>query len=154
MKVTQNHIDLDTILTLLNSNNTSSFSLIEIVKFLYPDKYRFFVDESKGNDIFDIQNVETEDAQKIYRLIILLKEQELVHYNEINQSVIITVKGVLKIESESFEEEIERKNSNLKLQRWSWRWLPWIGFLTLGFTFLTFVLSLIRVLHDVFCLIP
>lgn len=154
MKVSQNHIELDTILTLLNSNNTSSFSLIEIVKFSYPDKYRFFVDESKGNDIFDIQNIETEDAQKVYRLIRLLSEQELIYYNELNQSAIITVKGVLKIESESFQEEIERKNSNLRLQRWSWKWLPIIGFGTLIFTGLSLLLSLVKFLHDVFCLFP
>lgn len=147
MKVTETHKELDTILTLLNSESTVYFSLIEIAKYLYPDKYRFFVDENKGKDIFNVQIVDSDDATKVYQSIMILSNKKLVYYDENSQSAMITLKGIIQNEGESFQEEIERKNLNLKLQRWSWRILPWAAVITTLMAILTFALKLCDSIH-------
>ena len=138
----------DEILKLLATDYNRFFSFEEIQENLFPED--FPSDDGEGL-VFEELILDNPNLSNIENALMFLNQQGLVGVNFETKQALINTAGFVKIKTQGFEEEIKEKDTNLKLQRWTWEVLPKAAIATASFAGLAFLLSLARFLFDIFC---
>lgn len=137
----------DDILKLLAKDYNKIYTFEEIQRNIFPEDFNFSPDEP----VFESLVLENPNAINIQDALMFLNKQGLVAVNfDVNECFINTA-GFIKIKTQGFQDEIEEKQTNLRLQRWTWRVLPIAAILTATFAGLAFLLSLSKFLYYIFC---
>ena len=115
----------DSILKTLSDNYGKELSILEIAKKVYPDYYY-----GKKDFPYDIQNINDQHSTDIINSLNFLDSNGYINLNVQLQKASINVKGLMKIRTEGFQKEYDRRFWNTILQRWTWIILPIAGAVT------------------------
>ena len=124
----------DKILETLSNNYGKELTVLEIAKKVYPEYYF-------GKNIFpfEVQNVEDKHSEDIINSLNFLDSNGYINLNVPLQKASINTKGLIKIRTEGFQREYNRRFWNTILQRWTWIILPIAGLIAAGISIANFI---------------
>jgi hypothetical protein len=135
----------DNILEYLSDNFTKNINFLDLAYFLFPDNY-FTVDEESFDKptLLYQTNLNPVDKEIIFNALNFLAEENFVKIDYGSEKVQITSKGIFKINSLGFQQEIKDRIINNKLQRITWKVLPYCAIITAFCTLGTFIIALCK----------
>lgn len=135
----------DNILEYLSDNFTKNINFLDLAYFIFPNNY-FTVDEESFNKptILYQTNLNTSDKEIIFKALSFLEEENFVNVDYNKEKVQITSKGILKINSLGFQQEINDRVINNRLQRITWKILPVCAAITAICSLGTFIIALCK----------
>lgn len=107
----------DGILNYLSTDYNKTFTIDEIIAKIYKKNIK---NNAKSSSGLDGLLADKYYKSNVINAVMFLHSQDLISYDEKDQTVFINTKGFVKIKTEGFVKEIRNKKVNLWLQRFSW----------------------------------